>query len=170
MNITGASTQYGMYLQYFNYPSGSSTNRGLISNNMIQVGSGAATSYGIYFPSGYLQYYTDIVHNTVNVTTTGSGAGLYVANTLTGFNIANNIFQTSSTSASAYGLQVTGTTYYSGGSSTSNYNNYYSAGTNQVYWGTTAYTSATFSTFQSTAAIDANSKNKQVCFALCKIF
>ncbi len=164
MNITGASTQYGLYLQYFNYPSGSSTNRGLIANNMIQVGSGAATSYGIYFPSGYLQYYTDIVHNTVNVTTTGSGVGLYVANTLTGFNIANNIFQTSSTSTSAYGLQVTGTTYYSSGSTTSNYNNYYSAGTNQVYWGSTAYTSATFTTFQSTAAIDANSKNKQVYF------
>lgn len=155
---------YGIELSYFNY-SGSSTNRGLVANNMIQVGNGGTGAcYGIGMTGQ--NYYTDIVHNTISVNnSTGAGAGIYITQTQYYSNISNNISSNSSTGTTAYALQSTSTSYMS--TDTLNFNNYYSAGTNLINWGGTNYTPAQFaSTAYQVAAgnRDFASKNKQVTF------
>jgi len=157
-------TGYAIDLSYFNY-SGSSTNRGLVANNMIQVGNGGTgTCYGIGMTGN--NYYTDVVHNTISVNnSTGAGAGIYISSTQYYCNVANNIASNSSTGTTAYALQNTSTGNMS--TDTLNFNNYYSAGTNLINWGGTNYTAAQFaSTAYQVAAgnRDFASKNKQVTF------
>lgn len=84
---------YGLYLFQNN---GTSTSRNIIANNMIQLGSGSFTSFGI-FDAGNL--FNDIAHNSINNT---SGDASYVscalyysyANPTTSNNarIVNNVF------------------------------------------------------------------------------
>jgi hypothetical protein len=88
----GSNSFYGMYLDYFNINSSNPT-RGLIANNMIQVGGGFATAYGIYTQNSC--NYSDIIHNSVNMTTTAAnGSYALLMNTSFSFDtIRNNIFQ-----------------------------------------------------------------------------
>ncbi|MBP9180934.1 MAG: right-handed parallel beta-helix repeat-containing protein, partial [Bacteroidia bacterium] len=155
---------YAIDLYYFNF-SGNSTNRGLVANNMIQVGNGGTgTCYGIGMTGN--NNYADIVHNTISVNnSTGAGAGIYISSSQNYCNISNNILSNSSTGTTAYALQNTSASYMS--TDTLNFNNYYSAGTNLINWGGTNYTPAQFaSTAYQVAAgnRDFASKNKQVTF------
>lgn len=154
---------YAIDLYYFNWQ-GSATNRGLVANNMIQVGNGGTgTCYGIGMTGN--NSYSDIVHNTISVNnSTGSGAGIYISSTQNYCNVSNNLVSNFGTGTTAYALHNTS----AGNMSTDslNYNNYYAAGTNLINWGSTNYTPAQFAsyTYQAAASRDYASLNKQVTF------
>ncbi|MFY8021537.1 MAG: T9SS type A sorting domain-containing protein [Bacteroidia bacterium] len=58
--------QLGGYGIYLTANIGTSQNRNLVANNMIQAGAGTNTTYGIFDPGNA---YTDYLHNSVNNTT-----------------------------------------------------------------------------------------------------
>lgn len=87
--------QLGGYGLYFTNNLGTATNRNLVANNMVQVGAGTNTTYGIFDPGNA---YTDYLHNSVNNT---SGDASYAStafyysysNTTFGnIRIRNNVF------------------------------------------------------------------------------
>ncbi|OYU97032.1 MAG: hypothetical protein CFE21_01715 [Bacteroidetes bacterium B1(2017)] len=122
--IYGQLGGYGMYLFQNN---GTSTNRNIIANNMIQLGSATNTSYGIYDAGNV---YTDIAHNAVNNT---SGDASYVScaiyfnyaapGTANSLRLVNNVF---SAPNGAMALWCTNTASLSLSSMFINNNVYYS--------------------------------------------
>lgn len=90
----GQAGGYGIYM-FGNI--GTSTNRNIIANNMIQIGQASFTSYGIYDAGS--NTFTDIAHNTVNNTSADASyvsCALYFnynnASTSNNARIVNNIF------------------------------------------------------------------------------
>ncbi|MCF8253642.1 MAG: T9SS type A sorting domain-containing protein [Bacteroidia bacterium] len=90
--VTGQLGGYGTYL-YQNF--GTSTNRNIFANNMIQLGSASYTSYGLYDGGNV---YSDIAHNSIHNTSGDASyvsCGLYFnySNPSTGSNarIVNNV-------------------------------------------------------------------------------
>lgn len=91
--IYGQIGGYGMYMYQHN---GTALSRNIVANNMLQLGLGTNTTYGIY-DGGTV--YTDIAHNTVNNT---SGDASYVSTavyfsygapaTANNLRMVNNIF------------------------------------------------------------------------------
>ncbi len=140
-SISGSAT-YGLYLYYCDnntviskndiqnagsygirlyYCDGINSSRLEISNNFISK----ATSYGIY--DSYTKYHS-IYNNSINVT---GNYGLYLYNssaTYSGHTIYNNNFVNTGTGYAAY-------IYSAVNLDSADYNNYYSTGSNFVYFG-----------------------------------
>lgn len=115
---------YGIYTSYC---SGTSANKVMVINNMVSIPGNLTSSYGYGL---YLNYsnYIDVYFNTIRVlgTTSTSGRALtYYGGTVA--NIRNNNFIMNSLGYAAYFGNITGIV-------TLNYNNYFSAGTNFVYY------------------------------------
>jgi len=123
INLYGPSAFIGLYLVKVK---GSSTNRSLIANNFISI-SGTSTKKWKGITLG-LSYYIDIYYNSFSLTGASSinSSAFYQASGNTE-NILNNIFVNTSGGYAAY--------YDNPGVvSTVDYNNYYTTGTNFVYW------------------------------------
>ncbi|MBK7959364.1 MAG: right-handed parallel beta-helix repeat-containing protein, partial [Bacteroidetes bacterium] len=131
---TSSGSFYGMYLQYFNVNSSNPT-RGLIANNMIQVGGAFSTAYGIYTQNSC--NYFDIIHNSVNMTTTAAN-GSYALLMNTSFSndtIRNNIFHNignGTTSGYAASIRSGTNMYY-------NNNDFYTKNSNFSLYNGTSY-------------------------------
>ncbi len=120
INLVASSYAYGLY---YYYCLGTSSARGLVANNAISVEGGTSTSYGIY--DGYSEN-VSFVHNSVNLINTYSVSKAMYQTGGTGQEIINNIF--------SGGL---GYSYYVNtiaAVSTSDYNDFYSTGSNFAYW------------------------------------
>jgi len=140
--LNGTSTLYGMYLGNCD---GTTSNRGLIANNMVSAGgTGTNAKHGIYFQTGY---YTDFFNNSINThggtSTSGYAFRLYGNSG----NVSKNNTITNNSGGYAYYLN-------SAYPITSDYNNLYTTGTNLVYYGSAK---ADLAAWQSTAGQDANS-------------
>lgn len=93
-NANQISGQLGGYGIYVNYGQGTANGKAVVSNNMIQIGELANSTYGLY-----LAYPTHVVaaHNAVNVTSGSSTAtALYIycnnASLYNTIDVINNIF------------------------------------------------------------------------------
>lgn len=136
----GTSSSYGIYLSS---ASANNSSRGIIANNFISIARGT-TSNGLYLASGT---YQDIVHNSVNVssTTATTSRALYVASTNTDNKILNNSFYASNSGYAIYMTSLTGLTV--------NFNNLYSNGS-LGYFGSAQ---ASLNDWQSATGFDINS-------------
>jgi hypothetical protein len=154
--ITGALGGHGIYNSYIGVNSSITPGaRAIIANNMVQIGNGNTSSYGIRSIDEYGAYY---MHNTVRVTSTQStsaSAAMYLErnntsnpisvvtrNILTGTNGAPALFVTDASS---------GLPRYNPIDS----NLLYSSGVNLAFHGATAYSN--LSNWQSGVSRDANS-------------
>ncbi len=130
----------------------------IIANNMVSL-FGSTNVFGIEtYNCGGISYYFN------SVTTKGGTAGIaffehsHYSNDGP-VNIVNNIFQNKSSSYAAYIEQDTGTLDYMG---TIDYNDYYTAGTNLAFWGTTDVSD--LSALQALNGQDNNSVSKEIAF------
>ena len=80
-----SSSAYGTYLKTTN----SSTNHGIIANNMISILSGTGSSYGIYSTSSS---FCDIVFNSIYIETGGTSAKAFYLSNGSDISVKNNIF------------------------------------------------------------------------------
>ena len=148
--VLSGTTNYGIYLNYANFPS---TAPGIIENNMI-ASNGTGSIYAIY---PYHCANTTIQHNSVNVSagSTTAGRAVYLnASTSTSYFtpggnvIKNNIFVNA---GGGYAIEASSTaaagTYF-----TSDNNNYYGTSTTPFGPG-----SSTLSAWQTASSQDANS-------------
>ncbi len=114
---------YGIYLSSVNATAG---NPSLLANNSIGGGfTSTGTPYGIYMSS---VSFVDIIYNSVLVDN-GSGRGIYIS-TASGMRALNNSFVYSHTGA-GYAAYYVASNYFT----EHDYNNYYSNGSNFVYYG-----------------------------------
>ncbi|MES2690418.1 MAG: right-handed parallel beta-helix repeat-containing protein, partial [Bacteroidota bacterium] len=162
---TSASQAYGLGLIGLNN-GGNASVRALIANNMIKVSTGTANNFGIYIDQ--YMYYSDVIHNTVNVINSGTGIAYAISmnTSFSGYttdncNFVNNIFQalSSSTGSSAF--------YHNSSSAlnnvTINYNNYFVTTGNIARFQNT--TLATLANWKSTyATYNVNSLSKRASF------
>jgi hypothetical protein len=149
----GTSYFYGIYPYYC---TGTNINKVLVSNNMVSIPGNLTSSYGYGIYAGYSNY-IDIYFNTIRIlgTTSTSGRALtYYGGSVA--NIRNNNFIMNSLGYAAYFGNITGIT-------TLNYNNYYAAGTNFVYYNATSY--ANLGAFKSGSGLEANGLNINPPFA-----
>jgi parallel beta-helix repeat protein len=131
--ITGNSSSscYGIYNYYNNYYSYNSTPSGfgMVYNNMISIIGGTGSHYGIY---DYYSRGTGIYHNSINITDgSTSSRCAYQSNTTSntdGSKYLNNSFVNSG--GSGYAAYFNTPTMVD----SVDYNNYYTTGTNFVYW------------------------------------
>lgn len=120
--ISVTSSGYGIYLYICD---GSEFGgKGLIANNFVQVGSNS-TAYGLYLESST---YQNVYYNSVNITSTyvQGSIGCY-PNYGGNLNLVNNIF---SAPGGGYAYYVN----TPGAITTSNYNDFYTTGSNLAYW------------------------------------
>lgn len=103
---------------------GSQSNKGLISNNYIEINGYSSTAYGLYF---YSSPFYNIFHNTIKITNTASGGrALFLAQGSGNLNINNNIFANLGGGYSIFSVQTSGVY--------SDNNDLYSTGTYLAYW------------------------------------
>lgn len=116
--------QYGIYVTSSN---STLANPSRIVNNAIGGGfrNTGTSAYGLYVGSSA---YVDVFYNTVNMDGT-AGKGIY-ASTGSGMNVLNNSFSFTGTGA-GYAAYYVANTYFT----THDYNQYYSASANFVYYG-----------------------------------
>lgn len=140
----------GMLLSYLN---GTPVNPNLIANNFIQTGIGGYTLYGINFNNNY---YTDIYHNNIHITSTStSSAALYTGNGGNN-NVQNNILVNTGGGYAFYNSN-------SAAISDSDYNDLYATGTNLGRWNNVNITD--LSSWQIASGQDANSFSIDPIFA-----
>jgi hypothetical protein len=130
---------------------------GIIANNMIQVG-GNNEAYGIYFLGGNKRIY--IFNNSINITSDNyyDSYGIYIYDYSSNpdeLRILNNNVSNSSGNWVLY-------TYDGSDITESDYNNFYTTGTNFVNWGGT--TCADLATFRSASGMDAHSLSDDPLF------
>ncbi|MEI6507263.1 MAG: GEVED domain-containing protein, partial [Bacteroidota bacterium] len=158
--IWGAVGGYGMYNNYLGVNSGYTVaRRPLIANNMIQIGSGANATYGIY--DMYSAGQADYIHNSVNIgctqtANTSAAAWFATPASYPGTTILNNIF---AAYAGAPAIRMDATAMYA----SSDYNDLYTTGTNIGYLSATAYT--TLVAYRAALTKEANSINVVPNFA-----
>lgn len=140
--ITNTGNGTGIKIDYTN---GTVVMPVLVANNFVSVGT-SSTAYGIYHSSSnYCNYYYNSVR--INSTDVSAGRAFYLNNGTYAY-IKNNIFAN----------LKNGYTYYINTPSAvteSNYNDFYSLGTNIARWGTTNITS--LAGLQTISSMDANS-------------
>jgi len=146
-NIINNVGQYGIYISSTNAPLG---NASLIANNAIGAGftnTGSLAS-GIYATT---TTNIDIYYNSINSDAT-LGNAIYMTNSATGLNIKNNSFVYSggSTGYAAYFASTTSVTAI-------DYNNYYSNGSNFVFYGSAMPNLTTLQALNIPVNNDANS-------------
>ena len=152
--VQNTSGSYGMYLSYDKNQASYGGKPGVLKNNeVILLGSGSSTIYGIYMYYPYQDW--EVVNNSV-LARGGSSTvyGLYAYNTSTSYmlTIKNNHFVTYGTSTN-YPIYLS--TYYTSGYVTLDYNNYYSYSGNYIGYAGAAQTS--LSSWQSATGMDAHS-------------
>jgi hypothetical protein len=136
---------YGMNLLYFNVNTSNPT-RGLVANNMIQVGGTLSTAYGIFMQNSC--NYSDIIHNSVNMTNTAANGSyaLYMASGLSYDTVRNNIFHNIGNGTSmGYAAFI-----YSGTQMFYNNNDFYTRNSNFALYNGTSY--ATYAAWKAAAA------------------
>ena len=139
IQLSGSSYSYGMYLYYMD---ASSSNPGLITNNMINIQGGTSSSYGFYFGTNTHQR---LSNNSIRVNATAASRGIYVISG--SYNEAkNNIFD----GGIGYAAYFSSTTSFQ----TVDYNNYYTTGSKFVYY---SGDKATLTALQSASGKDAHS-------------
>ncbi|MGM0647597.1 MAG: T9SS type A sorting domain-containing protein, partial [Bacteroidota bacterium] len=139
--IAGTGTHYGIYFR----GDGTSTNPNLIANNVINLtGTGSSTWYGMYI---YYNDYSNIYHNTVNLTAGSSTARALYTSSGSDVNIENNIFTNAGGGYAAY-ISTTSAI------NTMDHNVYNTTGSNIAYW---SGAKATLADLQSANSMDANS-------------
>jgi len=134
--VTGAAGGYGMYIEFSNYQLGNTSNTAnIIANNMIQIGSGSNSAYGIYEFYGLV---TNLYFNSINITGTNGYAFYYPGYwSNPNDNVENNIFASTNTTGGAYAMYLGSTSYVT----TENYNDFYvEAGSNFMNYNGTNYT------------------------------
>ncbi len=122
------------------YCFGTAANRGLIANNMIAVDGVASTNYGLYI---YYTQFHDVFHNSVLLNTGTTNYGAYIGG-LTSVNVAN--FKNNSvvvTPANTGSRAMYSVTNFPASLNEFTNNNWYSNGTNLMYWGGTNHASIT---------------------------
>jgi hypothetical protein len=153
--ITGFTGGYGMSFQNLGN-NGNSGNMCLVANNMIQGGVAGNWAYGIYSSwSSFVNY----LHNTINITSaSGAGYPFYSVSWVQNCVLANNIFQSLSTSASSYAF-YSGSTF---SSNTINFNNYFVAAGNLGYFNFANV--ANLTAWRTATSQDANSVSRRADF------
>ncbi|MCB2204962.1 T9SS type A sorting domain-containing protein [bacterium] len=145
----GGAYAYGVYFYYENYyQSGNS----IFANNMISIlNTTTRTYYGIY---GYRDYNTLFAHNTVHINSNYTSSYAVYSYYAQGSEFYNNMFYHT---GDGYAWYVNGNGYING----SDYNLFYTAGNNFVYWGGSR---ASLGALQGASGMDANSISKTVSF------
>jgi len=147
---TAGSTCYGIRDSYGNYYSynPTPTGYGLVANNMISINGGTGSYYGIY---SYYCRATEYYYNSVYISGGSTSARcLYQYNTTsntTGQTYKNNIFVNTGPGYAAYFNTPTMVV-------ASDYNNYYTTGSNFVYW---SGAQSNLAALQTASGKDANS-------------
>lgn len=123
----GSSTNNGYYLYYCD---ADATTHNLIANNMVSVLNGSGTSYGIYVT---YNLYTDIVYNSVLLNSSAASPVLYINGSTATTNgnvriINNNLVHTGG------GMALETTSGGASGITESDYNNFYTTGTDLAEW------------------------------------
>ncbi|MBK7957079.1 MAG: right-handed parallel beta-helix repeat-containing protein [Bacteroidetes bacterium] len=169
--ITGinmTSTGYGMQHNSF-ANNGFSFGRGLIANNFVQMGGTATTNVGIHINGG--TNYTDIVHNSVNMTSTVLSPNVSCfryEQFLSNNKVQNNIFQASGNGTTSCAVANIGTNGTS--NCIFNYNNWYGLNSTTFGYSGTAMGTAqnSYAAFKTggagIASFEANGFNKEVSF------
>jgi parallel beta-helix repeat protein len=137
------------------YSKGSSSNKGLISNNYIEV-NGLASEKGIFLDASR---YQNVYNNSVNVKSTGSESAAIYLNYGSNINLKNNIF------SAEVGYALFCDTL-SNTLDTSNYNGFYTRGTTLALWNHVAKTNLI--AYQTASGKDANSVVASPNFAVNK--
>lgn len=149
INVAGTGTHYGIYFR----GEGTSANPNLVANNLINLnGTGTSTWYGTYI------YYNDtcnVFHNTINLNGGSSSSRAlyyYYGDEITS---KNNI-------ASNYGGGYA--VYSNNGSNviSSDYNVYYTTGSDLAYW---SGAESTLADLQTANSMDANSTSADPVYA-----
>lgn len=160
ITATSSSTCYGIRDSYGNYTSynSSQSGNGLISNNMISIIGGTAAHYGIY---SYYCNGTEYYNNTVNIT-----GGSTSARCLYQYNTTSTTLNTIGTTYKNNILVNTGggyATYFNTPAkvAASDYNDFYSTGTNLAYWSSNK---TTLADLQTASSMDANSISAAAAF------
>ncbi len=139
----------GIYGINLNTCTGNVSNRGLVANNFIHLGSGSGTGYGVYTVSSN---YHNIYYNSINNQRTGTGSRCYYQGGTTGsgnLQVQNNIFSASGGGYAYYVDQIASI-------NVSNYNDLYTTGANIGFW---TANRTTLSAWQSASGKDVNSKS-----------
>ncbi len=146
INIVTSSTAYGMRLYYCN---GSGAGSGLIANNFITENSNNTnTHYGIY---SYYSTMQDYYYNTVNMTSGSTSARAFYhynySSSSQDINLKNNVFVNN---GGGYAIYISSPSTIA----TSDYNDFYTSGSNLGYWNGIH---ANLSSWQTSTYMDANS-------------
>jgi hypothetical protein len=115
-----AGTKYGLYVYYYTAVAGL---EGKVQNNFVMLNGGTATTYGLY---SYYSNNQDIDFNTVYTRSTSTANYPLYSYYGTNIRYTNNIFHNNATGYTAYWYYTT----YRG----TNYNVYYTNGTNLALW------------------------------------
>ncbi len=149
ISIAGTSTHYGIYFR----GAGTATQPNLIANNVVNMmGTGTSTWYGLYV---YYADYTNVYHNTVNITEgSSSSRGLYTSQG-SYINILNNIL---SVPGGGYTMYISTTAAIA----SSNNNVLYTTGSSIGYW---SGAKTTLADWQTASSFDGNSVDNNPVFA-----
>lgn len=148
--LAPTGTVYGGIYMYFS--TGTAARKGLIANNFVSI-TGSNTSGTHYGIRGYYSYYHDFLFNSINMdagAVASRGLDIYYGGTN---NVLNNNVRTDGSYA-----------YYVQSSSSitnSNYNNFYSTGTNYAFWNTNA---ANLAALKTASSMEANTLSANVMF------
>lgn len=116
--INRTTNGHGIYLDNCD---ASSSNKGLIANNVINMGSSSYSISGAIYIN--TSEYLDIVHNSVNINSNStSNRALYLGGTIVGIQIVNNVFRSLYEGVAIYSQNALTDTFsnnllYSGGES-----------------------------------------------------
>jgi hypothetical protein len=151
------SGDYGVYIANVTPAPG---NRSLLSNNSIGGFTSTSTPYGIYITSSSG---IDILYNSVNVNS-GNGRGIHSLSSASGLRILNNTFVYSASGAgyAAYHTSIASILEH-------NYNNYFSSGSNFVFYGAARANLAALQTVNQPAGNDLNSVSGDPVYASAEI-
>ena len=155
--VYGGLGGHGIYNTYIGVNSSvSAARRALVANNMIQIGAGTNSTYGIRDQNGNG---VDYLYNSVNITNTqnntGSAAGFFNSTSYGSNSLINNVFASTS---GAPALNISNNTFYP----ICNYNNLYTTGANLGHYNSIAQT--TIAAWRAASGLDANSVNVNPIF------
>lgn len=151
VTMTGSGTKYAMYIYYND---GDPVDKGVISNNVILVGSGSSTANGI---RNYYSTNLKIFNNTVRVNTSstaGVGGYFYYTATYTGNEIFNNLF---ANMGGGYAVYLYSSSIMNSTNQYMDYNNLYSTGQNIVQQGSPSGTFPNLTAWRDASGLDLNS-------------
>ena len=141
------------YAIYLLYCDGSAANKGLIANNFIGV-HGVGGTHGSFGIKLDYTNYQNVYYNSVEIT--GSKGSAFHLWNCGNIQVANNVFVNSGTTTYSYNISQESSI------SVSDYNDFYSTGTNYIHYNGTDY--ATLSEYKTASLFDNNSLNVNPVF------